>query len=69
QLWAGEGTPSLFPVPAERGQGLPHPQLRKWHRPLTSHLEETPGRTKGRLGNNEHLSNLFVHISARLESA
>jgi hypothetical protein len=47
QLWAGEGTPSLFPVPAERGQGLPHPQLRKWHRPPTSHSEETPGRPKG----------------------
>jgi hypothetical protein len=39
QLCAGEGTPSLFPVPAERGQGLPHPQLQKWHRPPpTSHL-------------------------------
>ena len=37
QLGAGEGTPSLFPVPAERGQGLPHPQLRKWHRPSASH--------------------------------
>jgi hypothetical protein len=67
QLWAGEGTPSLFPPAA--GQGLPHPQLRKWHRPPTSHLEETPGRPKGEAGNNEHLSNLFVHISARLESA
>jgi hypothetical protein len=48
QLWAGEGTPSLFPPAA--GQGLPHPQLRKWHRPLTSHLEETPGRPKGEAG-------------------
>jgi hypothetical protein len=38
QLWAGEGAPSLFPVPAERGQGLPHPQLRKWHRPSASHF-------------------------------
>ena len=47
QLRAGEGTPSLFPVPAERGQGLPHPQPRKWHRPPTSHSEETPGRPKG----------------------
>ncbi len=37
QLCAGEGAPSLFPVPAERGQGLPHPQLRKWHRPSASH--------------------------------
>ena len=47
QLWAGEGAPSLFAAPAERGQGLPHPQLRKWHRPPTSHSEETPGRPKG----------------------
>ncbi len=37
--------PSLFPPPAD--QGLPHPQLRKWHRPPTSHSEETPGRPKG----------------------
>jgi hypothetical protein len=47
QLCAGEGAPSLFPVPAERGQGLPHPQLRKCHRPPTSHSDETPGRPKG----------------------
>ncbi|MEE8480183.1 MAG: hypothetical protein V3T59_02960, partial [Desulfobacterales bacterium] len=47
QRCAGEGAPSLFPVPAERGQGLPHPQLRKWHRPPTSHSDETPGRPKG----------------------
>jgi len=46
QLGAGEGAPSLFPPPA--GQGLPHPQLRKWHRPPTSHSEETPGRPKGK---------------------
>jgi hypothetical protein len=64
QLWTGEGTPSLFPVPAERGQGLPHPQLRKRHRPPTSHSEETPGDQRGRLGNNEHLSFLiFTHLS------
>ena len=47
QRWVGEGAPSLFPVPAVRGQGLPHPQLRKWHRPPTSHSEETPGRPQG----------------------
>ena len=47
QLDLGEGTPSLFPVPAERDQGLPHPQLRKWRRPPTSHSEETPGRPRG----------------------
>jgi hypothetical protein len=45
QLGVGEGAPSLFPPPA--GQGLPHPQLRKWHRPPTSHSEATPGRPKG----------------------
>jgi len=62
QLSAGEGAPSLFPAPAERGQGLPRPQLRKWHRPPTSHSDETPGRPKrGRLQNNEHLSNLSFH--------
>jgi hypothetical protein len=47
QLRTGESIHSLFPVSAERGQGLPHPQPRKWHRPLTSHSEETPGRPKG----------------------
>jgi hypothetical protein len=26
----GQGTPSLFPVPAERGQGLPQSQPGKW---------------------------------------
>jgi hypothetical protein len=26
RLCSGEGAPSLFPVPAERGQGLPQPQ-------------------------------------------
>ncbi len=64
QLWAGEGTPSLFPVPAERGQGLPHPQLRKWHRPLTSHLEETPGRPKGEAAKQRALEPpLFTPLS------
>ena len=45
QLWAGEGAPSLFPPSA--GQGLPHTQLRKWHRPPASHSEETLIRPKG----------------------
>ena len=31
-----------------RGQGLPHPRLRKWHRPPTNHSDETPGRPKGK---------------------
>jgi len=43
QLRAGEATPSLFPVPSERGQGVPHPQPRKWLRPSASHSEKTPG--------------------------
>ena len=45
QLGLGEGAPSLFPPSAD--QGLPHPQLRKWRRPPTSHSEETPGRPRG----------------------
>ena len=64
QLWAGEGTPSLFSVPAERGQGLPHPQLRKWHRPLTSHSEETPGRPQGEAAKQRASEPpLFMHLS------
>ena len=64
QLKAGEGAPSLFPVPAERGQGLPHPQLRKWHRPPTSHSEETPGRPKGAAGKQRALEPpVFTHLS------
>jgi hypothetical protein len=64
QLGAGEGTPSLFPVPAERGQGLPRPQLRKWHRPPTSHSEETPGRPKGEAGKQRALEPPFLtHLS------
>ena len=65
QLCAGEGAPSLFPVPAERGQGLPHPQLRKWHRPPTSHLEETPGRPKGKAPPQRALEPpFFTHLSS-----
>ena len=64
QLWAGEGAPSLFPVPAERGQGLPHPQLRKWHRPPASHSEETPGRPKGEAGKQRASEPpYFTHLS------
>ena len=33
QLYPGDGAPSLFPVPAERGQGLPQTQPGKWLRP------------------------------------
>jgi hypothetical protein len=69
QLWAGEGTPSLFPVPADRGQGLPHPQLRKWHRPPTSHSEETPGRPKGEtLKQRASEPPVFAHLSLAIAS-
>jgi len=64
QLGAGEGAPSLFPVPAERGQGLPHPQLRKWHRPPTSHSDETPGRPQGEAGKQRAPEPpVFTHLS------
>jgi hypothetical protein len=64
QLCAGEGAPSLFPVPAERGQGLPHPQLRKWHRPPTSHSEETPVRPTGEAGKQRASEpHFFAHLS------
>jgi len=64
QLCAGEGAPSLFPVPAERGQGLPHPQLRKWHRPPTSHSDETPGRRKGEAAKQRAPEPpVFTHLS------
>ena len=64
QLRVGEGAPSLFPVPLERGQGLPHPQLRKWHRPPTSHSEETPGRPMGEAAKQRASEpHLFTHLS------
>ena len=62
-VWGG-GRTSLFPVPAELGQGLPHPQLRKWHRPPTSHLEETPGRPTGEVGKQRASEpHFFMHLS------
>ncbi|UCG14176.1 MAG: hypothetical protein JSU72_06865, partial [Deltaproteobacteria bacterium] len=61
--------PSLFPVPAERGQGLPEPQPGKWHRPSAVTLKRHQERQRGRLRNNEHLSNLPLPISARLRPA
>ena len=62
QLWAGEGAPSLFPPPA--GQGLPHSQLRKWHRPPTSHSEQTPGKPKGEAAKQRALEPpVFLHLS------
>ena len=54
QLWTGEGSPSLFP----------HLQLRKWHRPLTNHSEETPGRPKGEAAKQRASEPpLFTHLS------
>jgi hypothetical protein len=62
QLCLGEGTPSLFPPPA--GQGLPHPQLWKWHRPPTSHSDETPGRLKGEAAKQRAPEPpVFTHLS------
>ena len=62
QLGVGEGAPSLFPPPA--GQGLPHPQLRKWHRPPTSHSEATPGRPKGEAAKQRALEPpVFMHLN------
>ena len=62
QLCLGEGAPSLFPPPA--GQGLPHPQLRKWRRPPTSHSEETPGRPRGKAAKQRALEPpVFTHLS------
>ena len=64
QLGLGEGAPSLFPVPAERDQGLPHPQLRKWHRPPTRHSEETPRRPRGEAAKQRASETLlFTHLS------
>ncbi|UCG11238.1 MAG: hypothetical protein JSU72_11840, partial [Deltaproteobacteria bacterium] len=60
RLWPGDGAPSLFPVPAERGQGLPQPQPGKWHRPPAVTLKRHQKRQSGRLRNNEHLSNLSL---------
>jgi hypothetical protein len=62
QLCEGESAPALFPPPA--GQGLPYPQLRKWHRPPTSHLEETPGRPQGEARKQRAVeSPVFTHLS------
>ncbi len=62
QLGAGEGAPSLFPPSAD--QGLPHPQLRKWHRPPTSHSDETPGRPKGKAAKQRAPEPpVFTHLS------
>ena len=47
QLWPGDSTPSLFPVPTERSQGLPHPQPGKWHRPSAVTQKRHQQRPKG----------------------
>jgi hypothetical protein len=60
QLWPGEGAPSLFPVPKERGQGLPQPQPGKWHRPSVSPVEfryaDPPKVGFNRAGHSEETS-------------
>ena len=47
QLWPGDSTPSLFPVPAERGQELPQPQSGKWHSPSAVTQKRHQQRVKG----------------------
>ena len=37
----------MFLVPAERGQGLPQPQLGKWHRPAALTQKKHQHRPKG----------------------
>jgi hypothetical protein len=44
---AGRHAPSLFPVPAERGQGLPQSQPGKWHRPSAVTQKRHQPRPKG----------------------
>ena len=61
---AGFGGRRPLPVPPSAGQGLPHPQLRKWHRPPTSHSEETPGRPRGEAAKQRASEPLlFTHLS------
>ncbi len=44
QLRAGEGAPSLFPVPAERGTGAPPATAGEVAQTFRSHSEETPAK-------------------------
>ena len=65
-----EGTPSLFPVPKERCQGLPQPQPEEVAQTFRSHSEETPAKRIGKgCGTTSIVSNLYFGISARLEHA
>jgi hypothetical protein len=47
RLWPGDGAPSLFPIPVERGQGFPQPQPGKWHRPSAVTQKRHQQRPKG----------------------
>ena len=47
QLWSGEGSSSLFPVPKERGQGLSQPHPGKWQRPSAVTQKRHQHRPKG----------------------
>jgi len=60
----GQGAPSLFPPSAD--QGLPQSAVGgEVAQTFRSHSEETSAKgQKGRLRNNEHLSNLSLRISA-----
>jgi len=69
QLLVGEGAPSLFPVPLERGQGLPtHSCGSGTGLPPVTQKKHQEGQW-GRLRNNEHLSLISLRISAWLEPA
>ncbi len=67
RLWPGEGTPSRVSRSCGTGTGAPPTTAGEVAQTFRSHLEETPRKgQKGRLRNNEHLSNLsFAHLSNR----
>jgi hypothetical protein len=45
-LWLGEGPPSLFPAPTERGQGLPPATAGEVAQTSRSHSEETSAKAE-----------------------
>jgi hypothetical protein len=66
QLWLGEGTPSLFPPSAD--QGLPQPQLGKWHRPSAVTQKRHQRRPKGEAA-KQRASEQPVFTNLRFERA
>ena len=69
QLWPGEGSPSLFPVPAERGQGLPQLQPGKWHRPSAVTQKRHQQRPKGQAAKQRTSEQPLFTLSALRGSA